>query len=62
VVRSHIATLTPRERQVFELIVRGNTNKHIARAIGGTERTIKASSQGDGENAGPILGRTRFPC
>ena len=42
VVRSHIATLTPRERQVFELIVRGNTNKHIARAIGGTERTIKA--------------------
>jgi FixJ family two-component response regulator len=42
VVRSHIATLTPRERQVFELIVRGYTNKHIARAIGGTERTIKA--------------------
>jgi len=42
IVRSHIAALTPRERQVFELIVRGNTNKHIARAIGGTERTIKA--------------------
>jgi FixJ family two-component response regulator len=45
VVRSHIATLTPRQRQVFELIVRGNTNKHIARAIGGTERTIKAHRQ-----------------
>jgi FixJ family two-component response regulator len=42
VVRSHIATLTPRERQVFELIIRGNTNKMIARALGGTERTIKA--------------------
>ena len=42
IVRSHIAGLTPRQRQVFELIVRGNTNKHIARAIGGTERTIKA--------------------
>ena len=41
-VRSRIATLTPRERQVFELIVRGNTNKQIARALGGTERTIKA--------------------
>ena len=44
-VRSHIATLTPRQRQVFEFIVRGNTNKHIARAIGGTERTIKAHRQ-----------------
>ena len=41
VVRAHIAALTPRERQVFELIVRGNTNKR-ARALGGTERTIKA--------------------
>jgi FixJ family two-component response regulator len=42
IVRSRIATLTPREREVFALIVRGNTNKHIARALGGTERTIKA--------------------
>ena len=41
-VRSHIATLTPRERQVFELVIRGKTNKAVARAIGGTERTIKA--------------------
>ena len=42
IVRAHIATLTPRERQVFELVIRGNTNKQIARALGGTERTIKA--------------------
>ena len=42
VVRSRIATLTPREREVFALIVRGNTNKQVARALGGTERTIKA--------------------
>ena len=42
IVRAHIAALTPRERQVFELIIRGNTNKQVARAIGGTERTIKA--------------------
>jgi FixJ family two-component response regulator len=41
-VRSHIATLTPRERQVFELVIRGKTNKGIANALGGTERTIKA--------------------
>lgn len=41
-VRAHIATLTPREREVFLLIIRGNTNKQVARALGGTERTIKA--------------------
>ena len=41
-VRAHIAALTPRERQVFELVIRGNTNKQVARALGCTERTIKA--------------------
>ena len=44
-IRSRIATLTPRERQVFELIVLGNTNKQIARTLGATERTIKAHRQ-----------------
>jgi FixJ family two-component response regulator len=41
-VRSHIATLTPREREVFELVIRGHTNKQAARALGCTERSIKA--------------------
>jgi FixJ family two-component response regulator len=41
-VRAHIATLTPREREVFELIVRGNTNKRVGKVLGATERTIKA--------------------
>ena len=41
-VRAHIGTLTPRERQVFELVVRGKTNKHVANALGSTERTVKA--------------------
>jgi FixJ family two-component response regulator len=41
-VRAHVAALTPRERQVFDLIIRGDTNKHVARALGCTERTIKA--------------------
>ena len=41
-VRAHIATLTPREREVFELIVRGNTNKQVGNILGATERTIKA--------------------
>jgi len=40
--RAHVATLTPRERQVFELIVRGKINKQIAHELGTTERTVKA--------------------
>jgi FixJ family two-component response regulator len=42
VVRAHIAALTPRERQVFDHVIRVDTNKHVARALGCTERTIKA--------------------
>jgi FixJ family two-component response regulator len=41
-VRARIGTLTPRERQVFELVIRGQTNKQIGNALGTTERTIKA--------------------
>jgi FixJ family two-component response regulator len=44
-VRSQIATLTPRERQVFELVVRGRINKQIAYELGTTERTVKAHRQ-----------------
>ena len=42
IVRARLASLTPRERQVFELVVRGKTNKQIALELGTTERTIKA--------------------
>lgn len=42
VVRAHIAKLTPREREVFELVIRGKTNKQVANVLGTTERTIKA--------------------
>jgi len=41
-LRAHVATLTPRERQVFGLVVQGKLNKQIAFALGPTERTIKA--------------------
>lgn len=41
-LRSKIGLLTPRERQVFELVVRGKINKQIAVQLGATERTIKA--------------------
>jgi len=40
--RAHIARLTPRERQVFDLVVRGRINKQIAYELGTTARTIKA--------------------
>jgi RNA polymerase sigma factor (sigma-70 family) len=42
VVRAHIAKLTPREREVFELVIRGKTNKQVGNVLGATERTIKA--------------------
>src|SRR4029077_9890366 len=45
IVRARIATLTPREREVLELVIRGDTNKQIARALGCGERTIKAHRQ-----------------
>ncbi len=41
-VRAHIAQLTPREREVFELVIRGKTNKQVGQVLGATERTIKA--------------------
>ena len=41
-VCARVSALTPREREVFELVVRGDTNKQVARALGCTERTIKA--------------------
>jgi len=43
--RSLIAKFTPRERQVFERVVRGRINKQIAFELGATERTIKAHRQ-----------------
>ena len=44
-VRAHVAALTRREREVFELVVRDKTNKEVARASGATERTMKAHRQ-----------------
>ena len=40
-----LASLTPRERQVFDLVVRGKLTKQIARQLGTAERTIKAHRQ-----------------
>lgn len=41
-LRALVATLTPRERQVYNLVIQGKMNKQIACELGATERTIKA--------------------
>lgn len=41
-LRALVTTLTPRESEVFALVVRGRLNKQIAYELGTSERTIKA--------------------
>jgi len=56
-----LATLTQRERQVFDLIVRGRINKQVAHELGTTERTVKgAPPSGDGEDASWFARGARF--
>jgi FixJ family two-component response regulator len=40
-MRSRVDALTPTERKVFTLVVRGMLNKRIAAELGTAERTIK---------------------
>jgi RNA polymerase sigma factor (sigma-70 family) len=40
-LRSLLSRLTPREHEVFALLVRGNPHKQIAHALGTSERTVK---------------------
>jgi len=44
-LRSLVSKLTPRESEVFYLVVRGRPNKQIAHELGTSERTIKAHRQ-----------------
>jgi FixJ family two-component response regulator len=41
-LRARFAKLTPREREVFDLVVTGRLNKQIAAELGMAERTVKA--------------------
>jgi FixJ family two-component response regulator len=41
-LRALVATLTPREHEVFILVVRGKLNKQVAYDLGTAERTVKA--------------------
>ena len=40
-INNRLATLTARERQVFDRVVRGNLNKIIAADLGVVEKTVK---------------------
>ena len=40
--RARLDALTPREREVFGLVVRGRLNKQIGHELGTSERTVKA--------------------
>lgn len=41
-IRARTATLTPRERQVFDLLVLGHSNKAVADLLECSERTVEA--------------------
>jgi FixJ family two-component response regulator len=51
-MRSLVESLTPREAEVFALVVRGKQNKQIAHELGTTIRTIKAHRQAGMEKLG----------
>jgi FixJ family two-component response regulator len=51
-LRSLVESLTPREAEVFALVVRGKQNKQIAHELGTTIRTIKAHRQAGMEKLG----------
>lgn len=40
-IQQHLNSLTPRERQVFDMVVKGMLNKQIAAELGACEQTIK---------------------
>ena len=55
-IRANYETLTPRERQVMELLFRGNSNKEVARALGISPKTVEIHRANvmDKMNAGSV--------
>jgi RNA polymerase sigma factor (sigma-70 family) len=40
-IRGRLGSLTPREREVLDLVVAGKPNKNVARALGISQRTVE---------------------
>lgn len=67
-LRARFAALTPREREVFDLVVAGRLNKQIAGQLGIAERTVKADRAqvlaklgvGSAAELGALAERLRF--
>jgi two-component system response regulator FixJ len=51
-IRRRLQLLTPREREVLELLVHGKTNKEIARTLGASHRTIEVHRRNTMEKMG----------
>jgi FixJ family two-component response regulator len=61
-IRQHFNALTPREQEVFSLLVTGKANKEVAHELGTSERTIKAhrASIMEKMHAGSLADLVRF--
>ena len=61
-LQQHLKALTPREYEVFSLLVTGMSNKEIAHKLGTSERTVKAHRAQIMEkmNAGSLADLVRF--
>jgi FixJ family two-component response regulator len=61
-----VQSLTPREHEVFSLVIQGQLNKQIAYQLGNTERTVKEHRRSVMEKmqvdslAGLVLAATRL--
>ena len=62
VVCARIARLTPREREVFELITRGQTNKQAGMPWAAQSARSRRTVKGDGKNASLDPWRNWCPC
>ena len=62
-LRSSLARLTPREHDVFMLLVRGKPHKQIAYELGTSERTVKLHRHNIVEKLGsPVIGGAGGHC